>query len=108
MCIEPSFTQLISTTFHPHQSGTTTLTKAVLPEYVSLEHPENREIATEDPKAFLKRYNNKVIFDEVQRAPHLLSYLQGVVDERSENGQFVLTGSHQLVLRASITTEDLQ
>ena len=95
----------IVTVLGPRQSGKTTLTRAVLTdyEYVSLEHPENREIATEDPKAFLKRYNNKVIFDEVQRAPHLLSYLQGMVDERSENGQFVLTGSHQLELRASIS-----
>ena len=95
----------IVTVLGPRQSGKTTLTRAVLTdyEYVSLEHPENREIATEDPKAFLKRYNNKVIFDEVQRAPHLLSYLQGMVDERSENGQFVLTGSHQLELSASIS-----
>ena len=95
----------IVTVLGPRQSGKTTLTRAVLTdyEYVSLEHPESREIAIEDPKAFLKRYNNKVIFDEVQRAPHLLSYLQGMVDERSENGQFVLTGSHQLELRASIS-----
>jgi len=95
----------IVTVLGPRQSGKTTLTRAVLQdyEYVSLEHPENREIATEDPKAFLKRYSNKVIFDEIQRAPHLLSYLQGMVDERSENGQFVLTGSHQLELRAAIT-----
>lgn len=60
-------------------------------EYVSLEHlehlehPENREIAIADPKAFLKCYNNKVIFDKVQRSPHLFSYLKGMVDERSEN-----------------------
>ena len=95
----------IVTVLGPRQSGKTTLTRAVLTdyEYVSLEHPENRAIATEDPKAFLKRYSNKVIFDEIQRAPHLLSYLQGMVDERSENGQFVLTGSHQLELRAAIT-----
>lgn len=95
----------IVTVLGPRQSGKTTLTRAVLQdyEYVSLEHSENREIATEDPKAFLKRYSNKVIFDEIQRAPHLLSYLQGMVDERAENGQFVLTGSHQLELRAAIT-----
>jgi hypothetical protein len=32
-----------------------------------------------------------------------LSYLQGIVDEAKHNGQFVLTGSHQLELRAAIT-----
>lgn len=95
----------IVTVIGPRQAGKTTLVRAALPDYayVSLESPENRQIATEDPKAFLKQYPGKVIFDEIQRTPHLLSYLQGVVDERRENGQFVLTGSHQLALRAAIT-----
>ena len=49
------------------------------------------------------QYKNKVIFDEVQRTPQLLSYLQVIVDESKENGQFVLTGSHQPELKAAIT-----
>lgn len=55
----------IVTVLGPRQSGKTTLTRAALPDYdyVSLENPENREIATEDPKAFLKQYSNRVIFD---------------------------------------------
>ncbi|WP_372504553.1 AAA family ATPase [Thiothrix lacustris] len=51
----------------------------------------------------MKRYAGNVIFDEVQRVPHLLSYLQGIVDQSGRQGQFVLTGSHQLELRAAIT-----
>ena len=51
----------------------------------------------------MKRYTGNVIFDEVQRVPHLLSYLQGIVDQSGRQGQFVLTGSHQLELRAAIT-----
>ncbi|MEE9337671.1 MAG: AAA family ATPase [Methylococcaceae bacterium] len=51
----------------------------------------------------MRQYKNKVIFDEVQRTPHLLSYLQVIVDESKQNGQFVLTGSHQLELKAAIT-----
>ncbi|WP_022954286.1 ATP-binding protein [Leucothrix mucor] len=95
----------IVTVLGPRQAGKTTLTRNALPDYdyVSLENPETRAIATEDPKAFLKQYSGKVIFDEIQRTPHLLSYLQGIVDETGENGQFVLTGSHQLELRAAIT-----
>ncbi len=95
----------IVTVVGPRQSGKTTLVRHVLKDfqYVSLEDPENRLLATEDPKAFLKRYPGKTIFDEVQRTPHLLSYLQGVVDEERESGRFVLTGSHQLELRAAIT-----
>ncbi len=95
----------IVTVLGPRQAGKTTLVKAALPDYsyVSLENPETRQIATEDPKAFLKRHTGKVIFDEIQRTPHLLSYLQEIVDQNKGNGQFVLTGSHQLELRAAIT-----
>lgn len=95
----------IVTVLGPRQAGKTTLVRAILPEYdyVSLENPETRHIATEDPKAFLKRHSGRAIFDEIQRTPHLLSYLQGIVDQNGDNGQFVLTGSHQLELRAAIT-----
>ncbi len=95
----------IVTVLGPRQAGKTTLVRNVLPEYdyVSLEDPENRALATEDPKAFLKRYQGKTIFDEIQRTPNLLSYLQGIVDNENVNGRFVLTGSHQLELRAAVS-----
>ncbi len=95
----------VVTVLGPRQAGKTTLVREVLSgyEYVNLESPETRKFAIDDPKAFLKQYKNKVIFDEVQRAPHLLSYLQVIVDESKVNGQFVLTGSHQLELKAAIT-----
>ena len=88
----------IVTVIGPRQAGKTTLVRAALPEYeyVSLETPETRQFALDDPKAFLKRYAGNVIFDEVQRVPHLLSYLQGIVDQSGRQGQVVLTGSHQL------------
>jgi uncharacterized protein len=43
------------------------------------------------------------VLDEVQRAPELLSYLQGVVDDRARMGDFVITGSQQFGLLAQIT-----
>jgi len=95
----------IVTVLGPRQAGKTTLAQTSLPDYkyVSLEDMETREIAFEDPKALLAKNQNRVIFDEIQRAPHLLSYLQGMVDKNRENGQFVLTGSHQLELRQAIS-----
>lgn len=95
----------IVTVLGPRQAGKTTLVKSALPEYtyVNLEDPEMRRFAIEDPKAFLQRYQRNVIFDEIQRAPELLSYLQVIVDEIDEAGQFVLTGSHQPQLREAIT-----
>lgn len=95
----------IVTVLGPRQAGKTTLVRALLPgyTYVSLESPDTRQLATDDPRAFLKQYPAPAIFDEIQRAPHLLSYLQGIVDENKGNGQYVLTGSHQLQLREAIT-----
>ncbi len=89
----------------PRQSGKTTLARAVFNDkpYVSLENPDEREFATSDPKRFLARFPQGAILDEVQRCPSLLSWLQGVVDERRIMGDFVLTGSAQLDLIAGVT-----
>lgn len=89
----------------PRQSGKTTLSKAVFPDkpYISLENPDEREFAINDPKRFLARFANGAILDEVQRCPQLLSWLQGLADERQRMGDFVLTGSAQFDLIAAIT-----
>lgn len=71
--------------------------------YVSLENPDNRSFAENDPNGFLKLYNKKVIFDEVQRVPLLFSYLQSIVDESKIMGQFILSGSQNFHLMQSIT-----
>lgn len=94
----------IVTIIGPRQSGKTTLAKIVFSDYLycSLEDPDIREFAQSDPRSFLEEYSNKVIIDEIQRVPKLLSYVQTIVDSKKQNGQFILTGSHQLQLRAEI------
>lgn len=89
----------------PRQSGKTTLAKSFFPSkaYVSFENPDIREEATADPRSFLSRYNDGAIFDEVQRFPALLSYLQQIVDEGPKTCRFVLTGSQQFGLRSKIS-----
>lgn len=89
----------------PRQSGKTTLTRQLFPAkpYVSLENPEQRQFATEDPKRFLAQFADGAVIDEVQRVPSLLSWLQGLVDERQRMGDFVLTGSQQFDLVRHIT-----
>jgi len=57
----------------------------------------------DDPRGFLDSLKGPVILDEIQRLPQLLSYIQVSVDEHPEAGRFILTGSHQLPLRAAIT-----
>ena len=95
----------IVTLLGPRQAGKTTLVRELLKNYayVSLETPDVLTFAQDDPRGFLTQYPDKTIFDEIQRAPHLISYLQGIVDESGKTGQFVLTGSHQLELRTAIT-----
>lgn len=90
----------------PRQSGKTTLAKSSFPghTYVSLEDLDSRLLATDDPRTFLKRYSPPVIIDEVQRVPTLLSYIQGEIDKNPDKkGQYILTGSHQPILKQSIS-----
>ena len=89
----------------PRQSGKTTLSRAAFPgkPYVSLENPDEREFAQRDGQAFLARFAQGAILDEAQRCPALFSWLQGLVDERRQMGQFILTGSQQFDLMAGIT-----
>ena len=89
----------------PRQSGKTTLARASFPgkPYVSLENPDEREFAEQDPRRFLARFPEGAILDEIQRCPALFSWLQGVVDERQCMGDFVLTGSAQFDLFAGVT-----
>lgn len=89
----------------PRQSGKTTFLKNTFSDYtyVNLEDPDNRNFAETDPRNFLSQYNKYVIFDEVQRVPHLFSYIQGVVDESGLMGQFILSGSQNFHLMQNIT-----
>lgn len=88
----------------PRQSGKTTLARAAFRDYAyaSLEDPDVRRHASEDPRGFLASYPAPLIIDEVQRVPELLSYLQGVLDGERTNGRYVLTGSHQPRLKAEV------
>jgi len=95
----------VITVLGPRQAGKTTLCRLAFPkyQYVSLEDPDTRLYASEDPRGFLNEYRQKVILDEVQRVPQLLSYIQTIVDEDNLKAQFILTGSHQLELGAAIS-----
>ena len=89
----------------PRQSGKTTLVRNLLADkpYVSLEAPAQREFARSQPADFLQQFPQGAVIDEAQNAPELLSQMQGVVDASRVMGQFVLTGSHNLSLLASVT-----
>jgi len=91
----------------PRQSGKTTLFKQLFAHdyrYVSLETPDVRASALSDPRAFLEIHSPPVIFDEVQYAPDLLPYVKERIDaDRARCGQYLLTGSQNLLLAEKIT-----
>lgn len=95
----------VVTVLGPRQSGKTTLCRQAFPDkaYVNLEQPDVREFAHQDPHAFLAQFKDGAILDEIQNVPELLSWIQVQTDANPRNGQFVLTGSHQLQLTAQVS-----
>ena len=91
----------------PRQSGKTTLLQHLFGKrcrYVSLEPPDVRAAAANDPRGFLELYSAPVIFDEVQYAPDLLPYIKEKIDaNRDTSGQYLLTGSQNLLLAEKVT-----
>ncbi len=87
------------------QTGKTTLVKQVFKNkpYLSLENPDTRNFALEDPRGFLESYPKGAILDEVQRAPLLFSYLQEILDNSKTKGLFILSGSNNFLLQQSIS-----
>lgn len=89
----------------PRQSGKSTLLKNCFPDYqyLSLENTDTREMALMDPRGFLKKYSNRIILDEIQRAPQLLSYLQTHVDMENNPGMYFLAGSQSFLLMQGLS-----
>jgi len=91
----------------PRQSGKTTLLKHLFGgkwRYVSLEPPDVRMAVAEDPRGFLDLYPPPVVLDEVQYAPNLLPYVKERIDaDRARSGQYVITGSQNLLLMERVT-----
>ena len=88
----------------PRQSGKTTLIKHLFSRlpYYSLENLDIRNFALNDPNAFLHQNFEGMILDEVQNAPGLLSYIQGIIDENPDK-RFILSGSSQFLMLNKIT-----
>jgi len=88
----------------PRQSGKSTLCRAVFPQhaYANLELPDVRSFAKDDPRAFLAQFKDGAVLDEIQRAPELISYIQGLIDDAPAPGRWVLTGSQNLAVLESV------
>ena len=91
----------------PRQAGKTTELRKIFGKragYVSLEPPDIRGAAITDPRRFLDAHPAPVIFDEVQNVPELLPFIKDRIDaRRATPGQYMLTGSQNLLLLERIT-----
>lgn len=83
----------------PRQSGKSTMLKHLFPTFkkFSLKDLNVRDIAQNDPVAFLNQTNEGMFIDEVQKVPDLLEYIQGIVDDNPDR-KFLLTGSSNFEL----------
>lgn len=73
------------------QTGKTYLLKQIMEagrRYVSLDFPDDRELAKNHPDLFLQRYPPPVVIDEVQYAPQLFTYIKIYVDTHKKTGFF--------------------
>ncbi|MDI9597856.1 MAG: ATP-binding protein [Atribacterota bacterium] len=90
----------------PRQSGKTTLYKMLFSNthnFVSLENPDIRVRAKEDPVSFLNQYRPPVIIDKIQYLPELLSYIKTEIDSDRKPGNWLFTGSQNFILMDNIS-----
>lgn len=95
----------VVTVVGPRQSGKTTLVREMFSDkpYRSMEDPDVRAFAAEDPRGFLEGLRDGAVLDEIQRLPDLLSYLQGMVDDDPRPGRFILTGSQHFLMMEKVS-----
>ena len=90
------------------QVGKTTLLKQITKDrkdiqYITLDYPNIRQLAKQDPELFLQQYSAPIIIDEIQYAPELLPFIKIKVDESGEVGQYYLTGSQMFHMMNKVT-----
>ena len=66
--------------------------------YISLDDAVARDGARVDPAGFVADLPERVILDEIQRAPELFEAIKVAVDRRRAPGRFLLTGSTNVLL----------
>ena len=84
----------------PRQSGKSTLALRMADsswDYLTLDDQYNFDMARKDPIGLLSRAQKPVIIDEIQRVPDLLLTVKMMVDRQPVPGQFLLTGSANLL-----------
>jgi predicted AAA+ superfamily ATPase len=84
------------------QCGKTTLAQSIGElhgyHYITLDDDNQLQAAKYDPVGFVQGMPEKVIIDEIQRAPELFTSIKASVDKNRKPGRFILTGSANVLL----------
>lgn len=83
----------------PRQCGKSTLAQHCEPRrhFVSLDEKVYLDLALRDPQGFVNDLPERVVIDEVQRAPELVLAIKRSVDANRKPGRYLLTGSANLM-----------
>jgi len=105
--IEPELRDILSVSraaaiTGPRQAGKSTLarqlqTAGVVPNYFTLDDEATRNAARDDPDGFALSLPRPAVIDEVQRVPSLMLAVKQILDNDPAPGQFLLTGSADLL-----------
>ena len=91
----------------PRQSGKTTLAKLIGDRlgysYYTFDNLKTLAAVQSDPTGFMYALPDRVILDEIQLAPELFRLLKLSVDRHRINGQFILTGSTNVLFLPELT-----
>lgn len=74
----------------------------VVPRYYSLDEEATRKVARSDPDGFVADIDKPAVIDEVQRAPDLLLAIKQAVDASDARGQFLITGSANVLASRAV------
>jgi len=85
------------------QTGKSTLVQAIASDqyparYITFDNATVLTAAARDPEGFLSGLDTPVVLDEVQRVPELFVALKSAVDRDRIPGQYLLTGSANVLL----------
>jgi uncharacterized protein len=110
--IEPLVVEALSDTravclLGARQVGKSTLAKEIAghghpASYLTLDDDGTRRAALEDPTGFIAVISGPAVIDEIQRAPDLMLAIKVRLDTVNDRGQFLLTGSANVLTLPSI------
>lgn len=75
------------------QIGKSTLVTQMQREYIVMDDITQLAAANSDPQGYIQNIKKPITIDEIQKAAHLLTPIKLFIDKQRNNGDFLLTGS---------------